>query len=291
MALAFVTIAASACTPSAPLPSPTGAPLPSAWAEPSATGLALASTATPVVPCASPGRIELGAYPGVVLDESLSYRIYLPPCYSADSGSYPILYVLHGKPFDDSHWDGLGLDEAAEAEIAGGNLSPFLIVMPNVPEPLFSSTDGGPGSYEQEFIEGLVPTIESTYAADPRPASRALAGISRGGVWALEIGLRHADAFDGLAALSPALAVNRPRPEYDPFEIAATSGPFPGRIFLAAGETDWARAGTERFAGILEQGGVSPQLRIVPGGHEARAWEASIGPMLQALAARWAAPN
>jgi enterochelin esterase-like enzyme len=244
-----------------------------------------------VTPCASPGGIELGVYPGVVLEESLEYRIYLPPCYSSESGPYPTLYALHGKPFDDSHWDALGLDEAAEAEIAAGTLLPFLIVMPNIPEPLLSSTDGGPGSYEQEFIEGLLPHIESTYAADPRPGSRALVGISRGGVWALEIGLRHADAIDSLGALSPALAVNRPRAAYDPFELASASGPFPGRIFLAVGETDWARAGTERFAGILERGGVSSELRVVPGGHEARAWEASIGPMLQALAGRWVSPD
>ncbi len=232
----------------------------------------------------------MASYPGVVLDESIAFRIYLPPCYDPAAGPYPTLYALHGKPFDESHWDELGLDEAAELAISDGISPPFLIVMPYIPEPLFSNTDGGPGSYEQEFMEGLLATIESTYAADPRPESRALAGISRGGVWALEIGLLHPEAFGGLAALSPALSVNRPRPEYDPLRIAAGPGPFPRRIFLAAGDTDWARAATENLARTLGQGGVIPGLLIVPGGHEASAWQASLAALLEALTADWAAP-
>jgi len=289
--IALVLMLNSGCMAVRPPTSLTHTPPPSAMAAPSTPTLAPAATATRVEPCATSGRVESSVYPGVVVRQPIPFRIYLPPCYDSHAGPYPTLYALHGKPFDDAHWDDLGLDEAAEAAIASGGSPPFLIVMPYVPEPLFSNTDGGPGSYEQEFFEGLVPYVQSTYAADPQAASRALAGISRGGVWALEIGLLHPEAFDGLAALSPALAVNRPRPEYDPFGIASGPGPFPGRIFLAAGETDWARAGTERLALALEEAGVLPGLLIVPGGHDAQAWESSIGPMLEALTAGWDEPG
>jgi enterochelin esterase-like enzyme len=125
-----------------------------------------------------------------------------------------MVVALHGKPFDEAHWDDLGLDEAAEAGIVAGEWSPLLLVMPHVPEPLFSQTDGGPGSYEQELLEGLLPAIGSRYPIDH--ARLAISGISRGGVWALEIGLRHPETFGIVASLSPALALNRARPQYDP---------------------------------------------------------------------------
>lgn len=246
-----------------------------------------ATTPSQAEACTTAGRVETGTYPGVVIHEELRFRIYLPPCYDPASGPYPTLYALHGKPFDDSHWDDLGLDEAAEAGIANGDWPDFLIVMPLVPEPLFSSTDGGPGSYEQEFLEGLLPHVEATYGADPRGSSRALAGISRGGVWALEIGLLHPDEFDGLAALSPALAVNRPRPQYDPLVIASSAGSLPAHIFLAAGDADWARERTEALAHALEQAGAQPELLTVAGSHEAATWRAVITPMLNALTSPW----
>lgn len=264
---------------------PTGTPRVSSLrvTPPSSSTPAPSATSTEPAICRSPGRVENGTYPGVVLQEPIPYRVYLPPCYDPGFGPYPTLYALHGKPFDDSHWDDLGLDEAAEAGIVAGNWPPFLIVMPYVPEPLLSNTDGGPGSYEQELLEGLIPYIESGYASDPRPASRALAGISRGGVWALEAGLLHPEVFGSVAALSPALAVNQPRPSYNPLEIASGPGPLPRQVFLGAGETDWARGATERLAGILGEGGTEVITLIVPGGHEARAWEATLRPMLEAL--------
>jgi enterochelin esterase-like enzyme len=200
-----------------------------------------------------------------------------------------MIVALHGKPFNEAHWDDLGLDETAEAGILGGEWPPLLLVMPQVPEPLFSNTDGGPGSYEQELLEGLLPAIELRYPADG--ARRALAGISRGGVWALEIGLRHPETFGSVASLSPALAVNRARPEYDPLRLAAGPGPFPTRVFLSAGESDWARASTENLARLLQTAGVQPDVLLVPGGHESMVWEASLRPMLEAIAAEWGDPG
>jgi len=250
---------------------------------PPATNSPSASPTTAAL-CSSAGHVERGQYPAAVLEEEIPFRVYLPPCYDPGGGAYPTLYALHGKPFDESHWDDLGLDEVAEAGIAGGDWPPFLIVMPYVPEPLFSSTDGGPGSYEQELLEGLIPFIEAHYASGGEASSRWLAGISRGGVWALEAGLSHPEVFGGVAALSPALAVNRPRPRYDPLVIAAGTGPFPTRLFLSAGETDWARGGTERLDRTLEEAGAAVVLRIAPGGHERTVWEGALRPMLETLA-------
>jgi hypothetical protein len=241
---------------------PTGTPRVSSLrvTPPSSSTPAPSATSTEPANCRSPGRVVNGTYPGVVLQEPIPYRVYLPPCYDPGFGPYPTLYALHGKPFDDSHWDDLGLDEAAEAGIVAGNWPPFLIVMPYVPEPLLSNTDGGPGSYEQELLEGLIPYIESGYASDPRPASRAVTGISRGGVWALEAGLLHPEVFGSVAALSPALAVNQPRPSIIPDRLRPRTPPAaPG-----AGETDWP--GATNGSRDPGEGGTEVITLIVPGG-------------------------
>jgi enterochelin esterase-like enzyme len=202
-----------------------------------------------------------------------------------------VLYLLHGKPFTESHWDDLGADEVADDAIAAGTWVPFLIVMPLEPEPLFSSTDGGEGSYEQELLEGLVPFIDRNYRTDPQPGARALAGISRGGVWALEIGLRHSDVFGGVGALSPALSANHARPEFDPHDIVAEGGLFPARIYLGAGDSDWARRLTASLANNLGEAGATLMLAITPGGHQAEVWIRLLRPMMSYLVTPWRAPT
>lgn len=233
------------------------------------------------------GRVERIAYPGVALQDEIPVRVYLPPCYDAVRQGYPTLYLLHGKPYNESHWDDLGADEVADAAIMEGAWPPFLIVMPLQPEPLFSSTDGGQGSYEVELLEGLVPFIDRTYHTNPLAEARALAGISRGGVWALEIALRNPDAFGGVAALSPALAVNHPREEFDPFRIVLLGGPHPNKIYLSAGETDWARPETERLSQTMTMAGIVHTLVISPGGHDSTYWKSALVPVFDFLVTSW----
>ena len=98
--------------------------------------------------------------------------------------------------------------------------------------------------------------------------------------------MRHGANFQAAAALSPSLAVNYPRRAYDPFALAAGEG-LPDRIFLGAGETDWARAKTEELSSALTRFGREPELWIVRGGHEAGTWSALLGPFLLFLFTTW----
>ncbi len=210
--------------------------------------------------------------------------VYLPPCYSDRAGPFPVLYLFHGKPFNQTHWVDLGVVKALEVESLGR--ADWVLVMPRVPEPLFSNSDGGPGSYEDEFLEKVLPYVESHYRVRSDAGGRAIGGISRGGVWSLEIGLRHSDMFGLLVALSPALAVNSPRPAYDPLGLAGSVSPMPAHVFLGAGTDDWARPATEKLADALQARGSAPDLEIVPGVHESATWE-SLLPGMLAFVQRW----
>jgi enterochelin esterase-like enzyme len=146
---------------------------------------------------------------------------------------------------------------------------------------------GGAGSYEAEMLQGLLPAVEAEYPVATSAEERAIGGISRGGVWALEIGMRHPEVFSTVTAFSPALSVNYAPAQYDPLVLAAGEGPFPDRFYLAAGATDWARPMSERLAEILAAHGRPTKLDIVPGGHDQEAWLAALPGLLTYVLEGW----
>lgn len=268
----------------------------------STTPLAVIATATRAIPSPSPnlspvceesyGRVEEGSYPGRVLTEQIPVRVYLPPCYYQENRLYPVLYLLHGSTLDESQWGDLGVDELADDKIGTNEWPSFIIVMPRQPEPLLTGTDGGPESYEAEFVEGLLPYIEGTYRTDTRSVTRALGGVSRGGVWALEIAFRYPEMFDIVVALSPALHVNYARPMYDPFISARTNETLPSHIFLSAGEADGPfREKVEALSRVFDEVGAAHTLVIGPGGHDNQAWRAVIEDALDFVVAGWFPDN
>ena len=273
---------------------PTAPAIRSSRPAPTATRPAPSATPTPIplsptpTQCAEPGgQVIQGTYPAIAVPGEVPLAVYLPPCYADQERPLPVLYLLHGYPFDEGHWLALGAAQVADGLILSGQRPAFLMVMPRQPEPLFRSSDGGQGSYESELLDGLLPYVESTYPAAPDQGSRALAGISRGGVWALEIGLRHPETFSAVGALSPALAVNHARAPYDPFQIVQSGAELPERLLLMAGDKDWAAAQTLRLSTLLNDLGWPHLWLQIPGGHTAATWEAGMLPVLEYLTAGW----
>ncbi len=263
-----------------PLESPSSIPIPTSTPiEPTEQS----PTAVPLAVCKeTAGSFQTGVYRGIAVAEDIPFNLYLPPCYDVQEESYPTLYLLHGYPYDQGHWQNLGAIEIADDGIGGGDWPPFIMVMPLQPEPLFRGSDGGPGSYEMELLEGLIPYIESNYRSEP--SARALAGISRGGVWALEAAFRNPMEFTSVAALSPALAVNSARPPYDPFDMVANSDLLPQNILLLAGDKDWAAVETDRLSKALSDAGVEHVFRISVGDHSNETWAAVLDEVFGFLA-------
>jgi len=241
---------------------------------------------TPSACTESSVRLEHTSYRGWQTPDLIPVLIYLPPCYDDHNRRYPVLYLLHGKPQDENHWQILGVKEVLESAYRDETLPPFLVVMPLQPEPLFSSTDGGPGSYEDEFINGLVPFIDRTYRTIAQGDSRGLAGVSRGGVWALEIGFRNSDTIQRVGALSPSLNVNYARPEYDPFSLVLL-GELPSTIFLMSGDTDSAFKKTLKLSDALHKADIEHKYVSVLGNHESSTWRGIIPELLLYLTIDW----
>jgi enterochelin esterase-like enzyme len=140
------------------------------------------ATVTPTPVCTKvTGQLVEGTYPGKVYGQEIPYLAYLPACYSDGNELFPVVYLLHGYPFDQTHWLNLGLVETYEQGLARGLWPRVILIFPFAPDPLFTHSDGGVGSYEQEFLDGLVPVIEARYRIQQNADQRVLGGVSRGG--------------------------------------------------------------------------------------------------------------
>jgi enterochelin esterase-like enzyme len=257
---------------------------------------------TPTSPTPTPtctetqGRIEVGTFFSTVIGQEQPYRVYLPPCYDSladsghrfDDGRYPVLYMLHGYPFDDSHWDEIGIDEAADAGIVSGALPSFVIAMPGADnEGTYTNTSGGPGSFEAVLMDEFIPFIEATYRVADRAGGRAIGGMSRGGVWSLEIAFRNPDRFAVVGGHSVALNMNRAPPVYDPLYLAADPAIRSLRIYLDVGEDDWTLPAMEELHAALTAAGVTHDYYVYPGRHDDSYWSAHVGEYLVFYTADW----
>jgi len=275
-----------------PIPTHTPTNTPTATSTPT-----LIPTPTPTItPIPTPactetrGRVEQYVYFSQVIGGEEIYHIYLPPCYNHDSQAdrrYPVLYLLHGWPYEYAHWGNLGAEEAANVGIEAGVLPPFIIVMPKGSETPYIGTSGGDRSFEGQVVDELIPHVDTVYRTLAAREGRAIGGISRGGVWALEIGFLHAGLFSTVGAHSPALSVNLAPPVYDPFYLLGEPSVSMLRIYLDAGDADWAREGTQELHEALDGRAIDHEYVVHSGPHASGLWEANVVEYLAFYTGGW----
>ncbi len=222
------------------------------------------------------------------MGEQARYLVHLPPCYDLyPDRAYPVIYLFHGWPMNEWHWVNLGVDDWSDDWVSRGLTGPYLVVMPGVSQDgLYVNSSGGDYSFEGFVANELVPRIDSLYRTVRDPSGRAVGGISRGGVWALEIAMRHQDLFGAVGAHSPALALNRPLPQYDPY-LLAREGVRGLRVYLDAGDGDWSRAGTIRLRDLLLELDADVIYEMHTGGHIDELWSSGIPDYLAFYARYW----
>jgi enterochelin esterase-like enzyme len=141
------------------------------------------------------GKVEVSQFSTVLLPEPLVYRIYLPPCYDEQpEQAYPVLYLIHGHTYTDTQWDRLGVPEVADRLIATGQIAPFIVVMPRDRVWREPTDDHFGLAVEQS----LIPWVDEYYRTIPDRAHRAVGGLSRGGAWAVHLGISHPELFSAV---------------------------------------------------------------------------------------------
>jgi len=125
--------------------------------------------------------------------------VYTPPTYGKDKKKYPVLYLQHGWGEDETSWSrqgcaGIIMDNL----LAEGKCVPFIVVM------TYGMTNevrfGGLGDFtakdfENVLVDELVPFIDNNFRTIAKKESRAMAGLSMGGMETKTITLRRPEVF------------------------------------------------------------------------------------------------
>jgi enterochelin esterase-like enzyme len=159
-------------------------------------------------PSGDPSRFVLQRRSTPVMKEA---NVYVPYDYST-SGSYPVIYILHGITDNENTWLERGSPRPNvlfDNLIARGETPPFIAVFPNgVSSASFRNTgfDNSAGYYffANELVNDLIPFMESQYSVAGDRNCRALSGFSMGGMQTINTGLcqslQHVAKFGALSA-------------------------------------------------------------------------------------------
>ncbi len=144
------------------------------------------------------GAVAAVTYYSKTLQRFRRFHVYTPPGYEADAQRYPVFYLLHGAFDCDDSWTSVGragfiLDNL----IAGGKARPMLVVMPAGHTGPFTFGGPRPGGddFEGDFLNDILPYVETHYRVLADRAHRAIAGLSMGGAQTLNIAIPHLDSF------------------------------------------------------------------------------------------------
>lgn len=202
----------------------------------------------------------------------LAFRVYLPPCYDQQPHiHYPVLYLFHRQAENDAQWDRLGADEIADQLISSGDAPPFIMVMPWEANSL---EDAAESRYGEIIIESLISWIDREYRTCTSRECRSVGGISRGGGWAIRLGLTHWELFSSIGAHSYAPF---PGDFYNaPFWFRdIPEGQFP-RIYMDMGASDDMMEPAGLFEERLTKYSIAHEWIINRGTHNEIYWQEHI---------------
>lgn len=245
-------------------------------------GFSATSSQTQPLCTESIGRTERPNYYADVIQTRMVYTIYLPPCYDQTVRTYPVVYLLHGSNDDDNHWLRLGLQTYMDDSISSGILPPMIVVLP-FGNWIANENRFGIDSWGNVFLDILMPLVESSYRIDAQKEARAIGGISRGGFWAYQIGLRRPDLFNAIGGHSAFFDRFHAPPEANPLDLALSAPNIETmRLWLDRGANDYAAPGLDIMDERLAQRGVPYTYIIHPTGeHNNTYWSAHVAEYIQ----------
>jgi enterochelin esterase-like enzyme len=265
---------------------------------PSAVRAARCSGVAATVPPAAttlPGHVE-----GFAVGDHAALA-YVPGAYATHpEARFPVVYFLHGAPGSAEDWMATAptLPALLDGLIGGGRLAPMLAVFP---DGRASGSDGSwwadtaaGGPVESWLVQQLVPAIDARYRT-LGARHRGIAGVSAGGLGALNLSLHHPGMFSWVASYSGVFTapddVFGASAAADSPQLTVASLPAGERtpLFLGGGADDTEfLPQTTRFIDTVRSLGWAPlQTAIVPGPHGWEAWQTEAQSSLVWLGRLW----
>jgi enterochelin esterase-like enzyme/endonuclease/exonuclease/phosphatase family metal-dependent hydrolase len=193
-------------------------------------------------PLANSGELKQQSFHSQILNKEYRYLVYLPDDYARLDRQFPVLYLLHGAGGDEHEWwkEG-GVKDTIDGLVRRGDIQPMVVVMPGQPQAWWIDATGAKA--ESALLKELMPHAESNFRVQQNPPQRLIAGASAGGYGALNLVLKHPQAFVAAALLSPAIYDPNP-PEHS---AAQTQPPF-----QTAGRFDQQKWRAQHYTQFLE---------------------------------------
>ena len=138
------------------------------------------------------------SYFSKTMNSTRKMNVYLPDGYTTNTTYYPTFYLMHGGGQRYYTWTNTNDGNAKailDQAISSGKTKPMIVAMPDVP-------DFAPDLFTRELCNDVIPFVEKTYRAKTDKDSRALAGLSWGGLQVLDAGLYRYDLFGYMGVFS-----------------------------------------------------------------------------------------
>jgi enterochelin esterase-like enzyme len=152
------------------------------------------------------GKVEKLLYKSTALGGiTRRLHVYLPPNYTGKK-KLPVLYLFHGGGDNDASWTTVGRANLILDNLyAAGKLNPMIVVMPAGHTPVqgfFMGASDKQDPFGRDFIQDIIPFIEKTYHVSTKREHRAIAGLSMGGIQAINFALWNPTMFGYLFPMS-----------------------------------------------------------------------------------------
>ena len=226
------------------------------------------------------GTVTYKWYDSEILGINRRLTVYTPYGYEKNSKQkYPVLYLLHGAGGDEEAWLSMGrAAQILDNLIEQGKAVPMIVVMPNgnanqqaactmgLPTTQIQRNDPKfTNAYVRSLCEEIVPFIEKEFRAIPKPASRAIAGLSMGGGHTITASILYPELFDYICPLSAAGSATDE-------QISALKKAGVKLYYLCCGTTDFLYQGSVKLDETLTRNGLDHTFFQSDGGHVWANW-------------------
>ncbi len=228
--------------------------------------------------CTVSGEVIHAELPKPTRGYAYSYRVYLPPCFSAESESrYPVLYLVPGRSSSPDTWFAANLTDVVDRMILEEEAPPFIIVTTE-------NTDSDPMA--DTIYKELIPVIESQYPIVDDRRYCAVAGGSLGGIAAYRLAFQYPDQFSS-AGIFGAGAISGEETRIKDW-LSAMTDTNRTRVFMDTGDEDIFMLDRARvMQSILDEAGIENQLNLGHGGHNYAYWVSNFEMYLKWLTKDW----
>lgn len=216
------------------------------------------------------GHVQQVLFPSKSTNTSRRAFVYTPPGYDKSDKRYPVLYLQHGWGEDETAWSNQGrANLIMDNLIAERKIEPFIIVM------TYGMTNEVKMGKIREFkiepfqtvlTQELIPYVDATFRTLTERRSRAMAGLSMGGMETRTITLNKPELFGYYVLLSGGV--------YAPQDLK--DKPKPSLVFLSAGSKERPDA-VRNAAASLKSAGYNAVSYVSEGtAHEFQTWRRSL---------------